>query len=167
MSLTAEEGEIIKFQSNNQAKILEERSLSLMGRFHMSKPLNTKVAKKLFRSVWKFGQYLRITEVGDGLLQFKFSMESQLNWVTKNGPWSFDNHILLLRRWEKGMMAYTVEFPCVPIWLQVWGLPFYLINEESGKDIGESIGKVMEVNYKAIAADQACFLRICVRRSNP
>ena len=162
MSLTAEEGEIIKFRSNNQAKILEECSLSLMGRFHMSKPLNTKVAKKLFRSVWKFGQYLRITEVGDGLLQFKFSMESQLNWVMKNGPWSFDNHILLLRRWEKGMTAYTVEFPCVPIWLQVWGLPFDLINEEAGKDIGESIGKVMEVNYKAIAANQACFLRIRV-----
>ena len=89
-------------------------------------------------------------------------MEILLNWVMKNGPWSFDNHILLLRRWEKGMMAYTVEFPCVPIWLQVWGLPFYLINEESGKDIGESIGKVMEVDYKAIAADQACFLRIRV-----
>ena len=89
-------------------------------------------------------------------------MEILLNWVMKNGPWSFDNHILLLRRWEKGMMAYTVEFPCVPIWLQVWGLPFYLINEESGKDIGESIGKVMEVNYKAISADQARFLRIRV-----
>ena len=50
------------------------------------------------------------------------------------------------------MTAYTVEFPCVPIWLQVWGSPFNLINEESGKDIGESIGKVMEVDYKAIAA---------------
>ena len=56
------------------------------------------------------------------------------------------------------MTAYTVEFPCVPIWLQVWGLPFNLINEEAGKDIGESIGKVMEVNYKAITANQAHFL---------
>ena len=158
MSLTAKEGEIIKFRSNNQAKILEECSLSLMGRVHMSKPLNTRVAKKLFRLVWKFGQDLRITEVGDGLLQFKFSMESQLSWVMKNGPWSFDNHILLLRRWEKGMTAYTVEFPCVPIWLQVWGLPFDLINEEAGKDTEESIGKVMEVNYKAITANQAQFL---------
>ena len=85
MSLTAEGGEIIKFRSDNQAKILEECSLSLMGRFHMSKPLNTRVAKKLLRSVWEFGQDLRITEVGDGLFQFKFSMESQLNWVMKNG----------------------------------------------------------------------------------
>ena len=60
------------------------------------------------------------------------------------------------------MMAYTVEFPCVPMWLLVWGLPYDLINEEAGKDIGERIGKVMEVNYKAIATDQARFLRIRV-----
>ena len=56
------------------------------------------------------------------------------------------------------MMAYTVEFQYVPIWVQVWGLPFDLINEEAGMDIEESIGKVIEVNYKAIATDQARFL---------
>ena len=44
----------------------------------------------------------------------------------------------------------------------MWGLPYNLINEEAGKDIGERIGKVMEVNYKAIATDQARFLRIRV-----
>ena len=76
MSLTAEEGEIIKFRSDNQAKILEECSLSLMGRFHMSKPLNTRVAKKLLQLVWKFGQDLRIIEVGDGLFQLIFPWKS-------------------------------------------------------------------------------------------
>ena len=60
------------------------------------------------------------------------------------------------------MTAYTVEFQYVPIWVQVWGLPFDLINEEAGMDIGESIGKVIEVNYKAIATDQARFLWIHV-----
>ena len=44
----------------------------------------------------------------------------------------------------------------------MWGLPFILINEEAGKDIGESIGRVLEVDCKAIAADQARFLRIIV-----
>ena len=69
---------------------------------------------------------MKITEVGDGLFQFKFSMESQLNWVINNGPWSFDNHILLLRRWEKGMTAFSVKFLTIPIWVPVWGLPFDL-----------------------------------------
>ena len=88
ISLTEEEGEIIKVRSDNRAKILEECSLSLMGRFHTTRPINTQAAKNLLQSVWKFCQDLKITEVGDGLFQFKFAMESQLNWVPKK--WSME-----------------------------------------------------------------------------
>ena len=110
--------------------------------------------------MWKFGQDLRITDVGEGLIQFKFTLESQLMWVVNNGPWSFDNHLLLLRRWEKGMTAFSVNVLHIPIWVQVWGLPFHLINEEAGR--GSGIGKVVDVDSKAISSDQSCFLRIKV-----
>ena len=53
------------------------------------------------------------------------------------------------------MKAYSVDFEYIPIWVQVWGLPFDLITEEAGQDIRESIGKVLDVDCKAIAADQA------------
>lgn len=46
--------------------------------------------------------------------------------------------------------------------MQVWGLPFDLINEEVDRDIGSSIGEVVDVDCKAISSDQACFLRIRV-----
>ena len=42
----------------------------------------------------------------------------------------------------------------------MWGLPFDLMNEEAGHDIGRGLGKVIEVDYKAFKADQAQFLRI-------
>ena len=67
-----------------------------------TKPINLRAAKNLLRDVWKFGQDLMINDVGEGLIQFKFSLESQLVWVMNNGPWSFDNHLLLLRQWGKG-----------------------------------------------------------------
>ena len=60
------------------------------------------------------------------------------------------------------MTVFTVDFKYVPIWVLVWGLPFDLINEEAGKDISGGIGRVLEVDCKAIAADQARFLRIRV-----
>ncbi|XP_075643181.1 uncharacterized protein At4g02000-like [Castanea sativa] len=139
--LMEEEDEVIKVQSQNHAKILEECSLSLMGRFHTTKPINLWAAKNLLRSVWKFGHDLKITNVDEGLMQFKFSMESRL-------------------KWEKGMTTFIVDFKVVPIWVQVWGLPLDLINEEARKDIGGGIGRVLEVDCKAIAAGQARFLRI-------
>ena len=46
--------------------------------------------------------------------------------------------------------------------MQVWGLPFDLINEEVGQDIGSGIGKFVDVDCKAISSDQSCFLRIRV-----
>ena len=53
------------------------------------------------------------------------------------------------------MMAFLVDFEIIPIWVQVWGLPFDLINEDAGKDIGESIRRILEVDCKAIASNQA------------
>ena len=55
-----------------------------------------------------------------------------------------------------------VKFLTIPMWVQVWRLPFDLINEEAGKDIGQGIGRVIEVDWKAIASDQARFLQVRV-----
>ena len=64
--MTSEEGEIIKVHSDYREKDLKECSLSLIGRFLTTKPINSRAAKSLLRSVWKFGQDLRISDVGDG-----------------------------------------------------------------------------------------------------
>ena len=61
------------------------------------------------------------------------------------------------------MTAFSINFSYIPIWVQVWGLPFDLINEEAGRDIGSGIGWVANVDCKAIPSDQACFLRVQVK----
>ncbi|KAK9997339.1 hypothetical protein SO802_022025 [Lithocarpus litseifolius] len=162
MQLTTNEDETITICPLRRKEILEEYSLSLIGKFLTTKPINIRAAKNLLRSMWKLGEDLKMVELGDGLLQFKFTMECQLNWVWNNGPWCFGNQILALRRWEKGMTARSVTFTHMPIWVQVWGLPFDLITEEAAQDIGQRLGKVIEVDCKALKTDQARFLRIKV-----
>ena len=115
IKLTLEEREAITVRPVQRARTLEEHSLSVIGKFLTSRPFNQKVAKDLLRSVWKMGNNLKMVDIGDGLIQFKFAMESQLRWVMNNGPWSFDDQLLVLRRWEKGMTARSVSFPVLPI----------------------------------------------------
>ncbi|XP_050290445.1 uncharacterized protein LOC126728703 [Quercus robur] len=160
LQLTTEEDETITIRPVRRKEILDEYSLSLVGKFLTKKPINLRAAKNLLRSMWKMGDDLKIVEVGDGLLQFKFTLESQLLWVRNNGPWCFDNHMLAVKRWEKGMTSRSVTFTHLPFWVQVWGLPFDLMTEEAGHDIGRGLGKVIEVDSKAFKADQARFLRI-------
>ena len=162
MKLTTEEDEVMAIRPVRWDKVMEEFSLSLIGRFLTSKPINIRVAKNLLRAMWKLGSDLKIVEVGDGLLQFKFTLESQLMWVWNNSPWCFDNHLLALRRWEKGMTVRSVTFTHQPCWIQVWGLPFDLIIEEEGSDIGNGLRKLVEVDCKAFQIEQACFLQLRV-----
>ena len=158
IKLTTEEGEIIKVRPSQREKIIEECSLSLFGRFLTTKPINWRAAKNLLCNTWKFGSDLRIIDVGEDLVQFKFTMESQVQWVLNNGPWSFDNPLLLLRQWERGMTANKVIFTHCPLWVQVWGLPFDLFSEEVGQEIGRGLGRVVEVDWKGSNSDQARFL---------
>ena len=81
------------------------------------------------------GSDLRIVEVGNDILQFKFCSKHQLEWVEKNGPWNFDNNLLPLGRWRKGLTAANITFSHTPFWVQAWGVPFELMTEETGRDI--------------------------------
>ena len=140
INLMKEEGEVCQVRVTRRKEILEECSLSLLGRFLTTQPFNQRAAKSMLRAVWKMGSDLRIVDVGDGLFQFKFTLESQLKWVLNNGSWSFDNHLLVLQRWERGMTTASMTFQTLPIWIQIRGLTFNLLTKETRRDIGNGIG---------------------------
>ena len=81
LQLTTKEDKAITIRPVRRKEILEEYSLSLIGKFLTTRSIIMRAAKNLLRSMWKMGDDLKVVEVGDGLLQFKFSLESQLTWV--------------------------------------------------------------------------------------
>ena len=108
------------------------------------------------------GARLRIVEVGNDVLQSKFNSKHQMEWVEKNGPWNFDNNLLLLCRWRKGFKAANIIFSHSPFWVQVWGVPFELMTEDTGKDIGNTMGMFVEMDKRSWQMEQAKFMRIRV-----
>ncbi|KAK7857081.1 uncharacterized protein CFP56_019836 [Quercus suber] len=100
--------------------------------------------------MWKLGDDLKIVEIGNGLLQFKFSLESQLMWVWNKSPWCFKNRLLAFRHWEKGMTVRFITFTHQLFWIQVWGFTFDLIIEEAGSNIGSDIGKLVEIRMEVL-----------------
>ena len=90
------------------------------------------------------GSDLQIVEVGNNVLQFKFNLEYQLQWVKRNGPWNFNNNLLLLCRWRKGLSASNIIFIHSPFWVQIWDLPVEHMSMEVGRELGNSLGKFIE-----------------------
>ncbi|XP_030958845.1 uncharacterized protein LOC115980765 [Quercus lobata] len=144
LQLTKEEEEEISISTASSSNLLEEFKLSLFGRLLADRNQNMRAFKSTLRSVWKMGSDLRIVDVGKNIFQFKFSLSYQLEWVERNGPWNFDNNLLLLCRWRKGLSVTNISFTHSPLWIQVWGLPFESMTEEVGKDLGSKLGKYIE-----------------------
>ncbi|XP_075659085.1 uncharacterized protein LOC142628949 [Castanea sativa] len=136
LQLTKEEEEGIQISASSRAKCLEECHLSLFGKLLSDRQQNQRAIKSTLRSVWKMGSDLRTVEVGNDIIQFKFNSKYQMEWVEKNGPRNFDNNLLLLCRWRKGLTAANIVFSHSPFWVQVWGVPFELMIEDTGRDIG-------------------------------
>ena len=89
------ENEGIHITAQSKAELLEECLLSLFEKLQSNRQQNQRSLKSTLRTAWKMGSDLRIVEVDNGILQFKFSSQYQMEWVEKNGPWNFDNNLLL------------------------------------------------------------------------
>ena len=153
MQLTKEEEVHISVSGEGRSELFEECALSLMGCLLTDRKQNQRALKNTLRLVWKVGPDLRIVEVGNDIYQFKFSNEHQLKWVESNGPWNFENNLLLLQRWKRGLTANNIIFTHSPFWLQVWGLPFDMMSEKTGRDIGNSIGKFVMADSRSWSSD--------------
>ena len=145
MKLTTEEEEVITILDEDRRDEIESCALSLLGKFLTCKPFNKRAAQTTLRRAWGLEELVQIVEVGSNLFQFKFDKEFDMDRVFKEGPWSFDNQVLMLRRWMLGMTAANVKFDSVVLWVQIWGVPFDMFSPKVAAEIGSRLGEVVEV----------------------
>ena len=117
MKLTTEEEEMITISDEGRLEAIEDCTLSLLGKFLMCKSFNKQVAKNTMRWAWGLEDNLRITKVGPNIFQFKFTSEFDLNRVLKGGLWTFDNQLLLLKRWRRGMTVENIRMETATLWV--------------------------------------------------
>lgn len=60
------------------------------------------------------------------------------------------------------MKTSSVTFPVLPIWIQIWGLPFDLLSKEVGREISNTVGRVVKVDTEAFKSEQAWFILVRV-----
>ena len=162
LKLTAEEEEEILVSEEGRSEEIDSCALSLIGKFLTCKPFNRKAAKNTLRRAWGLDKELQISEVGSNLFQFKFQSEYELDRILRGGPWSFDNQLLMLKRWKAGMSSKNVVLEHASMWIQIWGVPFEMMATKVALEIGNKMGVVEDVERRRRSEEQNLFLRVRV-----
>ena len=116
----------------------EKHSLTLIGR--VTNPSVQKVWSLIpfFTDHWKTDIPPVGADLGLGMFQFQFELESDLLTVLEKQPYHYAKWMIILQRWES---TISPDFPSmIPFWIKVQGLPIHLGSEETIRSIGEDLG---------------------------
>ena len=53
----------------------------------------------------------------------------------RGGPWPFDNQLLFLQRWEKGMTVGNIRMESASLWVQIWEASFDMISPQVAREV--------------------------------
>ena len=85
-----------------------------------------------------------------------------MDQIMRGGPWSFDNQLLLLKRWKKGMTVGNIQMESASLWVQIWDAPFNMISSQVAREVGSRLGMVKEVDQRNRKDDINMFMRVHV-----
>ncbi|KAH9717190.1 CCHC-type domain-containing protein [Citrus sinensis] len=131
--VTGDEGE-----EGGQGKI--DLRFCLVGRFLTDKVINFAAMKNTMASLWRPGKGVCIKDLSPTLFLFQFFHEIDINRVLESGPWTFDQHILLVKRLEEDEQPQNIPLFSTSFWIQIYNLPIGFMSEKILKDIGNYIG---------------------------
>lgn len=124
-----EEG--LSLHLEGQATNVADQSLCLVGRFVTDRTIRTHIMNERLAEVWRSVRGVTIKEASPGLFIFQFFHKLDLEKVLKRGPWTFDNHLLVMARVHVGVPLQSIPLFLVDFWVQVHHLPAGLIYDRS------------------------------------
>lgn len=115
-----------------------------------------------FTLLWKTRKGFEIRDMGDHMVLFVFPEASDIDRVLLGEPWTFDRHLMALKRMDMNEDTRELDFSTTRFWLQVHGLPLRSFSMAVAKEI-VSIARSVDTR----ASEKGCgnafnFIRIKV-----
>ncbi|KAL8551821.1 hypothetical protein ACS0TY_000757 [Phlomoides rotata] len=96
--ISGDEDEDLVFEENREETTHGDLDFYLVGRFLTDKDYNFNIMKNRMAAIWKSNKGVLFKNIGNGRMLVQFFHRLDINRVMDGGPWSFDNHPLLIHR---------------------------------------------------------------------
>lgn len=73
---------------------------------------------------------------------FAFELEFDVEKVLMGEPWSFDRHLVVLKRYDGFSPMVAVDFSNTMFWVQIHNLPICLLTPDVALETRDTLGEV-------------------------
>lgn len=129
-------------------EIVEDETInrSLVGKLWTTNSFNVRIFKQVIAQAWRLKHPVEIQELNKNLFLFKFSTKREADGVFKNGPWSFDRNLVVLKRTSGDEQPSNIKLSTNDFWARIYDLPLKLRSDAVAMKLGNTIGKFVEVD---------------------
>ncbi|KAM0832580.1 hypothetical protein ACQ4PT_064801 [Festuca glaucescens] len=134
-----------------------------MGKLLSEKPAHTEGLTKALGRIWCPMRGITCKTMGDNVFLFTFHQVSGKRKAVEDGPWMFDDELIVMEDFDEDKGVDEYKFESIPIWVRIFNLPVSRMNRDTGEAMGDVIGKFIpvEVGDDGMAFGQ--YLRVKVR----
>ncbi|XP_073035368.1 uncharacterized protein [Primulina eburnea] len=162
LSLSAEEDDDLLLVPPEQDNRILSPQLWLVGRFLTNRLVNFGAMKNRMADIWQPVKGITIKEIDGQRYLFQLYHVMDMERIMDGGPWSFDNHLLLLQRVNSGEVPTQVPLNLVSFWVQIYDLPVGYMSESIGQQLGNSVGQFLSYDSTNNSSFWRSYMRIRV-----
>ncbi|XP_058782355.1 uncharacterized protein At4g02000-like [Vicia villosa] len=137
--------------------------LCLIGRFLCDKLVHVISMKSRMADIWRSVKGVATKEAANGLFLFQFEHKLDMEAALNGGPWTYDNHLMILERVKLGVQIENIPLYHVDFWVQVHHLPAGLMLEKVGRTMANYIGSFVEYDKNNNSSFWRQYIRIRVK----
>ena len=89
---------------------------------------------------------ITVRDIDDNLFLAVFNRGDDMERVIVQSPWKFDKKLIQMIRFEADMQPTDVKFVYSTFWIRIYNLPILSMVYEVREDIGNNIGRLVEVD---------------------
>ncbi|XP_042944639.1 uncharacterized protein LOC122278524 [Carya illinoinensis] len=145
-SLTEDENSVIEVDSIDLEDAAQKEERRLVCKLWSNRRVGKEVVRSTMTKIWKVSSSFSFQEVSTNLFVIVFECQEDARRVLKGKPWLFSSYVLVLKVFDGFTHLKQMKVDTEDFWIQLVNLPFVCMNREVGKQIGESIGVVKEID---------------------
>ncbi|XP_019170974.1 PREDICTED: uncharacterized protein LOC109166477 [Ipomoea nil] len=142
--------------------VQEEEEHYMVGRILTDKAIKFMFFRDTMTNVWRPSFGMNIKELQPRKFLFRFYREKDISRILEDGPWAYEQSLLILKRISVAEDPETVVLDRAEFWIQVHGLPNGLRSEAVLSAVGGYIGRVTKLDDRNFDGSMRLFFRVRV-----